>query len=311
MVLALRLPPNGGQFLHIFRTYKPSIIPEKEHTDFIHNPDAVSHRQIFEVGRATSAAPTYFKPMTIDGDEYLDGAVEANNPSRELFHEVKSIKECPPNVAHPFRVFVSIGTGKPPRESLSWQKASKLLRPFKKATRIGRYAIKSLTEAERTHEQMERENLDCYFRFNEHSGYLGMVALNEWKKREIGKDNKGDTLVYIRECVDREVGREEFQANIQKCAKLLVEHRRQRACAWNRAAASRWERFSECVRFKCKKCNTYHYTRASICKHIDEEHREAWPTTPWDEEQQSWEEFNRAFRAGPLIDNDGYFFGAF
>ncbi len=42
---------------------------------------------IFDVVRATAAAPTYFKPHIINGDKYIDGGMIANNPAFIAFIE--------------------------------------------------------------------------------------------------------------------------------------------------------------------------------------------------------------------------------
>jgi patatin-like phospholipase/acyl hydrolase len=36
--------------------------------------------KIWEAARATSASPTYFNPIKVDGVELLDGGLGANNP---------------------------------------------------------------------------------------------------------------------------------------------------------------------------------------------------------------------------------------
>lgn len=42
--------------------------------------------------RATTAAPTFFPPLMINGALYSDGALLCNNPSAVAFHEAKVIK---------------------------------------------------------------------------------------------------------------------------------------------------------------------------------------------------------------------------
>lgn len=39
--------------------------------------------------RATTAAPTFFAPLMINGALYSDGALLCNNPSAVAFHEAK------------------------------------------------------------------------------------------------------------------------------------------------------------------------------------------------------------------------------
>jgi len=76
--------------------------------------------EMFEAARATSAAPTYFKPFRKDNNSYTDGGVGFNNPVELLYDKTfallsanskknsVAINECP--IAY----IVSIGTGKMP-----------------------------------------------------------------------------------------------------------------------------------------------------------------------------------------------------
>ncbi|KAG5782191.1 hypothetical protein H9Q73_004167 [Fusarium xylarioides] len=67
--------------------------------------DHKQHTRIWEVASATSANPYYFDPIKIDGVEYLNGSLVANNPSYRALDEVLAIHGKIP-VA-----FVNIGTG--------------------------------------------------------------------------------------------------------------------------------------------------------------------------------------------------------
>lgn len=42
--------------------------------------DSFNDCTIWEAGRATSAAPTYFPSMNVDGFDYVDGGLGFNNP---------------------------------------------------------------------------------------------------------------------------------------------------------------------------------------------------------------------------------------
>src|SRR5579859_4272797 len=46
---------------------------------------------ISEAARATSAAPTYFPEMEIDGDLYVDGGIGYNNPADEAIREARRL----------------------------------------------------------------------------------------------------------------------------------------------------------------------------------------------------------------------------
>jgi len=74
--------------------------------------DPVTHSggkwKIWQVARAATAAPVYFKPLEISGRKFVDAGAGYNNPSIEVFHEVKNIPEYKDR--H-IACFVSIGTG--------------------------------------------------------------------------------------------------------------------------------------------------------------------------------------------------------
>lgn len=61
---------------------------------------------IWQAGRATSAAPTFFKPIVINGDNYSDGATIANNPSHYAIIEATKIWHT-----SDIDCIVSLGTG--------------------------------------------------------------------------------------------------------------------------------------------------------------------------------------------------------
>ena len=61
---------------------------------------------IWQVGRATSAAPTFFTPIEIDDVVYGDGGTGWNNPTKEAIAEAGNIW---PNRA--IGIVISIGTG--------------------------------------------------------------------------------------------------------------------------------------------------------------------------------------------------------
>lgn len=56
--------------------------------------------------RATTAAPTVFKPVLMGGELYCDGGIVASNPAAVAIHEARTIY---PNV--PIELVVSCGTG--------------------------------------------------------------------------------------------------------------------------------------------------------------------------------------------------------
>ena len=146
---------------------------------------------IWQVARATSAAPTYFLPIEIDDVLYGDGGTGWNNPTKEAIAEARNIWPD-----RPIGIVVSIGTGL--EEALQLNDTSKavpgvvqsLLRntspahAFKLA--VAEYAVKCITSCELTHrevaEHCEREILEGnYFRLNVSQG-MSAIGLDEWDK---------------------------------------------------------------------------------------------------------------------------------
>ncbi len=146
---------------------------------------------IWQVARATSAAPTYFKPAIIDGLEYVDGGFGANNPCVEIYEEVRRMnnksKKC-------VSIILSIGTGKNNEDRRM------------KGTGIHRYfnylnfARKWASDSEETHLEMLRAKEGVhfnYFRFNVERG-LDMMKLDEWRTRGPVKIKIGKCIGNIR-----------------------------------------------------------------------------------------------------------------
>jgi hypothetical protein len=78
-------PQDGAPFeTFLFRTYKPTV----ERYQRCPGP---STREVWEAARATSAAPSYFDPLDIDGKRYVDGGTKHNNPVDVALKEAHSI----------------------------------------------------------------------------------------------------------------------------------------------------------------------------------------------------------------------------
>ncbi|KAN0095699.1 Acyl transferase/acyl hydrolase/lysophospholipase [Hyaloscypha variabilis] len=126
---------------------------------------------IWQAARATSAASTFFEPITIGPNEqmFVDGALGFNNPIQLLERESRDL--WPDDD----RIFLSIGTGSAPGGSLDGNFV-------KLAARLG----KMLVETEKTADGFMRDNPHLvaahqYYRFN--VGGLGHVGLEEYKAR--------------------------------------------------------------------------------------------------------------------------------
>ena len=169
---------SGVELPYLFRTYKNlhiSVDPKERATD--RNPQDRGHDiPIWQVARATSAAPTYFKPINIDGRKYLDGGFGANNPCAEIYEEVRKMNNRAEKCV---KVVVSIGTGK-----------DKRTRRFRGTGLTGYWNYMSVAKklasgTEETHANMlirASEASFQYYRLNVEDG-LGTMKLDEWHAR--------------------------------------------------------------------------------------------------------------------------------
>lgn len=175
---------------------------------------------IWQAARATSAAPTYFKPAFVEvpepGGWYVDGGLRRNNPSAVALEEARNYWET---VEH--FCIVSIGTGRQRtvtfskssraqsriesdvlslREKIAGaataiiskipggrrvQQVSRVLPSVMTLKAIVEEVVKLSTSAEDTHEEMLKlANSDqrvSYHRFNVQRG-LDQIGLEEWAK---------------------------------------------------------------------------------------------------------------------------------
>ncbi|KAI9733881.1 MAG: hypothetical protein M1834_002536 [Cirrosporium novae-zelandiae] len=137
--------------------------------------------KIWEAARATSAAPTYFKRISIGSqdakEEFLDGGLGYNNPIKEVLQEAKKIFSKDRKIA----CVVSIGTG--------LATAVKFDKPglFQKALPVDliRALKKKATHSDAVAEEMKRRFKAVpqigYHRLNVDCG-LGSISLAEWNK---------------------------------------------------------------------------------------------------------------------------------
>jgi hypothetical protein len=132
---------------------------------------------IWEATRATSAASTFFDPITIGpfGEEFVDGATGANNPIRELWNEAKYVWREEPLEGN-IKCLVSTGTG------------VSSLTPFGSSPlEIVKTLKEMATETERAAESFHKEHSELddrnrYFRFNVLHG-LENIGLEDAKSK--------------------------------------------------------------------------------------------------------------------------------
>ncbi|KAF5977336.1 calcium-independent phospholipase A2-gamma [Fusarium coicis] len=271
----------------VWRSYDNDFSP-KAHDSNLWNPSNAGPAHttaIWEVARATTAAPRYFESIKIIGRKFLDGGMVANNPSLITIREIHNLHGLVPGL------FVSIGTGL--KVSTDAQKNG--------APKEANGEIKSLRRAA-TRDDVRRKQflkkyieigkewknwmVDCegmngtngwrghcsaigltdhLYRLNV-EGDLHTIPLDDWHPSNTGEE----TLKFIEEQTKRYLAGPKVSEYITSIAKKAVEVRRQRA------ATEQWERFAVDVVYRCPDCDNKRYdTRAKLREHLQKgtEHR--------------------------------------
>lgn len=159
--------------------------------------------EIWEAGRATSAASTFFDPIKIGelGEEFIDGGTGFNNPVNEVLNEARDIwgQETDRRI----QCIVSIGTGRPPSPKFGGNAYAVVM------------TLKDLaTDTQKTAEDFAKNHkADALagrnFRFNVSHG-LEDVGLEEYKEKST---IAAATKAYLSEPEVRDL--------VEKCAKAL------------------------------------------------------------------------------------------
>lgn len=173
---------------------------------------------IWEAARATTAAPTFFKPITItNGSEkkdFLDAALSFNNPTGEILKEAAEILEPTRELG----CVLTLGTG---------TRAKSLERPASCSLLGIRWVFTKLipalkshtTDSERVHSDYEErftDFKDSYFRFNLPDG-ADAVKLHQYKKMD---DLKEMTRKYLQT-------NPEARRNMDRLVSVLAKRRTQ------------------------------------------------------------------------------------
>ncbi|KAK0707393.1 acyl transferase/acyl hydrolase/lysophospholipase [Lasiosphaeris hirsuta] len=102
--------------------HAPVTLRSYELKDPLEKPD-LANIKLWEACRATSAAPTYFLPLTVGSYTFLDGGLQANNPLGWLWNETLAVF----GPTRPVNCFLSIGTGTAKSETLPDATASNVI----------------------------------------------------------------------------------------------------------------------------------------------------------------------------------------
>ena len=183
--------------------------------------------EIWEVARATGAAPFYSKSVALGDELYYDAASFFHNPSRYVLDEVRSEAQGGPDAV---AVLVSIGAGNfeskgSPRRGSNTSKSER--------THVSDPIHESL-EHDSKHQQFD------YYRLNI-DDHLRTGRLNEW----ISKGNGRKSLQQIVEASTKYLEAQPVRELIHQVAKCLVSIR------LRRAETMRWERFATGIVYRC------------------------------------------------------------
>ncbi|KAJ7811658.1 acyl transferase/acyl hydrolase/lysophospholipase [Mycena leptocephala] len=135
--------------------------------------------KIWQAGRATSAAPTFFKQIRIGPpgieEAFVDGGIGQNNPIATLLLEAQVVFPD-----HQIACIISLGTGQPHTIKIPTPSLLKRLFPLDVIK-----AIKGIaTDCEKQH-QLSAHHFDpvphVYFRFNVERG-MQDIQLNQWER---------------------------------------------------------------------------------------------------------------------------------
>lgn len=158
---------------------------------------------ILEAALATSAAPTYFSDITIQGSRFVDGAIGANNPTTVLEEEASDLWcEDTGNIQPLVKCFISIGTGHLGVRSIADKGFKHLVKTLEKEA----------TQTESTNQQFlarwrDYVNKGRCFRFNVDHGLEG-VKIAEYQEQNLIQAatesylRERRTIVSVRSCVE-------------------------------------------------------------------------------------------------------------
>jgi calcium-independent phospholipase A2-gamma len=183
---------------YVFRNYE---YPYNVHSAYEGSSDAC----LWEVVRASSAAPGYFGDFILHGKLHQDGGILFNNPAIIAVHEAKLLW---PN--QKIQCLVSFGTGRfPNKRRTDGQKLynPKMLREFDETMETSswntkfRRILEAATDTEQTHHILsDLMKPGTYFRFNPY--LTEMVKMIETRPEKIAQI-ESDALMYYRRNEDK------------------------------------------------------------------------------------------------------------
>lgn len=233
-----------------FRTY---CLPRPRHRKLMKNYGEAPNLPIWQVARATSAAPGYFHPIAIkrgDGSKirFKDGGFGTNNPTREAYWDIKEKHGAESKIG----LVISIGTGQKPLDLFARNpgRVKDAIATFKAAFKLPSMTLNAHREMLNIVDK-DGEIKIPYYRF-EGGGSLGELAMDEWKSHHFTRFTGHSDQLGIKTIEKIEVGTaaylqsREVQDKLVACAKLLVRRRRLRT-----RDVSMWDRYASASYYEC------------------------------------------------------------
>ena len=179
--------------------------PSRGSSDLLHSA------RIWEVARATSAAPSFFDPIQIGpfGEGFSDGGTGANNPVHTVWNEAQHAFVPEGQILEGnLKCLVSIGTGKPSLQAFG-----------NKLQTVAHTLIKMATDTQNTADSFYSAHRELglrghYFRFNVDQGLEG-----------IGLEDAAQAAT-IMAATRNYLDSTELQRQMQECGKKLKAGRR-------------------------------------------------------------------------------------
>ncbi|KAL9109011.1 MAG: hypothetical protein Q9227_006251 [Pyrenula ochraceoflavens] len=221
--------------------------------------------EVWQVARAATAAPLYFKPFEGPIDHandsfsrFVDGGLHApNNPTMEGIREIEDL-----NGRGSLHLVVSIGTArtnKPPGKSLP--------RTIENLIELG-------NDPQTIHRSVQRDSRSetsgfKYFRFNDEEGTE--AGMDECEPRR-GASAGSRTFERLRNRFYGWANQQEVHDELWKCAVFLVKQRRKRII--DRRA---WETYATGSKYRCpvRRCEDIFLNRYEVKEHVEQKHDES------------------------------------
>ncbi|KAF3040507.1 hypothetical protein E8E12_007184 [Didymella heteroderae] len=228
--------------LHLLRSYDHHGSPDDDDTSWIRNFGDAEPLHIWEVARAATAAPMYFKQILISNDRekrekvyYSDGGFGHTNNPTDLGIEELELLHTQGGVTGTLGAIVSIGTARAEVEQSGDGILNKVREAFRRST-----------DPQVVAKSIKRRNLTTYWRLNDEEGLD--IELDDWKPNKF-TDNPGhETLNKINTGFLKWAHDRDNSEMVKACAKELVRRRITRT-----GDPTRWQRFATAAEFQCKR----------------------------------------------------------